>query len=291
MAKAFINEMEVGGQFTNLESYNQNMAKGLQDKLFFLTKLPINDGDEWLIVDFGCADGTLIGALASIFKGSGIQAKLIGYDISETMVNLAKKKYNSLSEVNISGKNLIVNFTSNWKQVNQYIKYSKGKKAVVLSSVIHEVYSYAGSQNDIDEFWDRICNSGFDYICIRDMMASKSIERKTDENLYSTFLGQVHENKPELIRYINDFQYQWGSLRENKNFVHYLLKYRWITNWTREVRENYFPIHVEEFLTHFNGYKTVYLEKFRLPFLEDCWKQDFNISIKDNTHIKAIFAL
>ncbi len=284
-----LNEVEVGGKFANLESYNQNMAKGLQDKLFFLDKLPFNDGDEWLIVDFGCADGTLIGALAGLFKESGIQAKLVGYDISETMVNLAKKKYGGLSDVHAGAVNLVVTFTANWNQVNQYIKYSKGKKAVVLSSVIHEVYSYSKGQADIDEFWDRICNSGFDYICIRDMMASKSIERSTDEKLLQTFMNQVNESKPELIRYINDFQYHWGSIRENKNFVHYLLKYRWITNWNREVRENYFPIHVEEFLTHFSGYKTMYLERFQLPFLADCWKQDFNIAIKDNTHIKAIF--
>ena len=280
-----LNELEVGGKFTNILSYNQNMAKGMEDKLFFINILPLRESNHWVFVDFGCADGTLFTALGPILEKMGIQATLIGYDISETMVNLAKQKLASYSFDKVS-----VVFTYNWNIVDKYIRYSNAKKAVILSSVVHEVYSYAESEQDISTFWDRILNSGFDFICIRDMMPSESIDRPTDEDMLQDFLETIRDKKPELMDYVNDFQSHWGSLSNNKNFVHYLLKYRWITNWTREVNENYFPIYVEDFLDMMSSYRSKYIKLFRVPFLDECWLKDFGLVITDNTHIKAVFA-
>ena len=280
-----LNELEVGGKFTNILSYNQNMAKGMEDKLFFINILPLRESNHWVFVDFGCADGTLFTALGPILEKMGIQATLIGYDISETMVNLAKQKLASYSFDKVS-----VVFTYNWNIVDKYIRYSNAKKAVILSSVVHEVYSYAESEQDIRVFWDRILNSGFDFICIRDMMPSESIDRPTDEDMLQDFLETIRDKKPELMDYVNDFQSHWGSLSNNKNFVHYLLKYRWITNWTREVNENYFPIYVEDFLDMMSSYRSKYIKLFRVPFLDECWLKDFGLAITDNTHIKAVFA-
>ena len=280
-----LNELEVGGKFTNILSYNQNMAKGMEDKLFFINILPLRESNHWVFVDFGCADGTLFTALGPILEKMGIQATLIGYDISETMVNLAKQKLASYSFDKVS-----VVFTYNWNIVDKYIRYSNAKKAVILSSVVHEVYSYAESEQDIRVFWDRILNSGFDFICIRDMMPSESIDRPTDEDMLQDFLETIRDKKPELMDYVNDFQSHWGSLSNNKNFVHYLLKYRWITNWTREVNENYFPIYVEDFLDMMSSYRSKYIKLFRVPFLDECWLKDFGLVITDNTHIKAVFA-
>ena len=280
-----LNELEVGGKFTNILSYNQNMAKGMEDKLFFINILPLRESNHWVFVDFGCADGTLFTALGPILEKMGIQATLIGYDISETMVNLAKQKLASYSFDKVS-----VVFTYNWNIVDKYIRYSNAKKAVILSSVVHEVYSYAESEKEISTFWDRILNSGFDFICIRDMMPSESIDRPTDEDMLQDFLETIRDKKPELMDYVNDFQSHWGSLSNNKNFVHYLLKYRWITNWTREVNENYFPIYVEDFLDMMSSYRSKYIKLFRVPFLDECWLKDFGLVITDNTHIKAVFA-
>ena len=280
-----LNELEVGGKFMNILSYNQNMAKGMEDKLFFVNILPLRESNHWVFVDFGCADGTLFTALGPILEKMGIQATLIGYDISETMVNLAKQKLASYSFDKVS-----VVFTYNWNIVDKYIRYSNAKKAVILSSVVHEVYSYAESEQDISTFWDRILNSGFDFICIRDMMPSESIDRPTDEDMLQDFLETIRDKKPELMDYVNDFQSHWGSLSNNKNFVHYLLKYRWITNWTREVNENYFPIYVEDFLDMMSSYRSKYIKLFRVPFLDECWLKDFGLVITDNTHIKAVFA-
>ena len=73
----------------------------------------------------------------------------------------------------------------------------------------------------------------------------------------------------------------------------FLLKYRWKINWERELNENYFPIFIEEFLkimTEDTDYKLDYFEHFRIPFLVNEIKKDFNISLEDNTHIKAVFS-
>ncbi len=281
-----IDEAEIGGEFTSLDSYNLNMAKGMDDKMFFIEKLPFEKYDNWVFVDFGCADGVMENALSMIMKKRGMNGKIIGYDISESMINIAKNKFKDLSTPEVE-----VIFTTNWKDVEDAVSKDKDNKYVLIcSSVIHEVYSYANGQDDINWFWKIVNNTGFDYVCVRDMMASESIEHPTDEKLLEKFYDSVNENKPELLKYIKEFEDNFGSLEENKNFVHYLLKYRWTTNWTREVNENYFSIMVEEFLSKMSGFKQMYFEQFRVHFLEKCWKEDFGIEIEDNTHIKAIFA-
>ena len=91
---------------------------------------------------------------------------------------------------------------------------------------------------------------------------------------------------------MRDFEYHWGSIRKMKNLVHYLLKYKWTINWKREVAENYFPITLEEFLKKFEqDFNLIYLERFRNPFLELHWQEDFGIKLDDYTHVKLIFQL
>lgn len=280
-----IDEVEIGGKFTNLDSYNQNMAKGLDDKMFFIEKLPFDKYNNWIFVDFGCADGVMENALAIVLEKLGVTGKIIGYDISESMINIAKSKFKDLSTPDLE-----VIFTANWKDVSDMVTEDNDTKCVLIcSSVIHEVYSYANGKEDINWFWKIVNQTGFDYVCVRDMMASKSIEHPTDEKTLETFYNHVNKSKPELLKYIKEYEERWGSLKENKNFVHYLLKYRWTTNWTREVNENYFSIPIEEFLSKMRRFNIMHFEKFKVPFLENCWKEDFGIKIKDNTHIKAIF--
>lgn len=281
-----IDEAEIGGEFANLESYNQNMAKGLADKLFFIDQLPLKQYDNWIFVDFGCADGVLINALSIMLPKYGIKGKLIGFDISDTMINLANEKFKNMSTTELE-----ICFTTRWQEVIDMINdYNEAKKVLVCNSVIHEVYSYADDSSDINWFWKIVNHSGFDYVCVRDMMVSERVEHKTDKKMLDTFYEHVEDSKPELKKYIKEFEEHWGSLEDNKNFLHYLLKYRWTTNWKREVNENYFSVMTEEFLTKMRRFKKIYFEEFRVPFLENCWEEDFGVKLKDTTHIKAIFA-
>jgi ubiquinone/menaquinone biosynthesis C-methylase UbiE len=247
------------------------MRKAMKDKLFFLDFIPEVRST---FVDFGCADGSLITALYESRKGSDIA--YIGYDLSSEMINLAKKKFNYSTDRVI--------FTTNWNSVVEKLNACVNtKKILILSSVIHEVYSY-GSEEDIKEFWERVLNSGFDYICIRDMMYSQDMDRDADSKLFFNVSTWKYKNM------ISEFMEKWGLLANNLSLIHFLLKYRWQINWERELNENYFPIEVTEFLDKFEEkYNTTYLERFRVPFLEECWNKDFGIRINEYTHIKAIF--
>ena len=274
--------MEVGISFNDIKSYTDNMSKGLDDKLFFLNRINFNKDKRYVFVDFGCADGVLITAMYEILEAKGIYGYYIGYDISEDMINLAKTK------CGISTDRIL--FTDSWSSVETVLKLNQDAESVlILSSVVHEVYSYARPESDdIGKFWKRVRNSGFKYICVRDMMCSEDINRPTDEKFANAF-----KRKANYIKYISEFENKWGEIRHNnKNAVHFLLKYRWTINWEREVNENYFPLYIDEFMERFNEkYNVTYFERFRVPYLDKCIKEDFGIELEDYTHIKAVFEI
>lgn len=247
-------------KITNYSVYNAGMKKSLLDKIFFMDKIDAN-----IIVDYGCADGTLINFLNMLFP----EYEYIGFDIDQDMLNLASYK--------TKGDNIL--FTSNWETVENRIL---GKKsAVLLSSVIHEVYAY-GTRRDVEDVWKRVYN-GFDYVVIRDMVPSSTMDKVSDINDVKNIL------KKAMGHTLREFEQVWGSIEQNKNLIHYLLKYRYTDNWSREVRENYFPINREELLATIpDGYDIEFHEHFILPFIKNDVKERFNIDIKDNTHLKLI---
>lgn len=266
--------------FNDICAYNNSMAQVLEDKLFFLKHLSFNPQTKYLIVDFGCADGTIIDALYKVFSDKKINATFIGYDKCETMIELAKNKFNH------STNN--VYFTSNWNFVDELLDNSDYSESIlILSSVIHEVYSYAESEKDIELFWKRILNSNFKYICVRDMMCSIDAVRKSKYT-------DVHKIKDvikfkDLQNNLTEFERLWGSISNNLQLIHFLLKYRWTINWNREVHENYFPIYISDFLNKMQEYNLIYLKRFRVQYLDDCIKKDWNIELEDYTHVKIIF--
>ena len=275
--------MEVGEKFADLESYNQQMAKGLQDKLFFLEHLPNNS--QFLFVDFGCADGTLIDALYHMLDENN---EFIGYDASEQMIDIARTKISESSDS--------ITFTSDWEIVNKMLKETKKVKVLILSSVVHEVYSYA-REGDVEMFWKRVLESGFDYICVRDMMTSSDTWVTTVPVWKNNIIMNYHKFMSSY-RY-NQFIQKWGDVSNLRSFLHFLLKYRWQINWDREVNENYFPIDIEDFLSYFEeGYNLSYFKRFRVSFLEECIYKDFGVKFDDPnselyndfTHVKMVFS-
>lgn len=268
--------MEVGKKFKNIDSYNENMSKHIKDKLFWVDYLPENK--DYVIIDFGCADGAMINYLCEINKESKQKNTYIGYDISETMIKIAKTNFHGDSSDDVV-------FTSSWDNVKNMLNFNKDKvKVLVLSSIIHEVYSYAETENDVDIFWDRVLNTGFDYIMVRDMMVSYDTIRKTASNDYDNLF--LNGNSKQL----EEFQKIHGNVDIVKNMLHFLLKYRWKINWEREVAEDYFPIFIEDFLEIMKSYNIIYFERFRVQFLDDEIKKDFNIGLTDYTHVKGVFS-
>lgn len=247
---------------SNYSSYISGMNKSYLDKLFFLDKIENID----TILDFGCAQGDMLKHIHDIAP----ELDLYGYDNNFEMIKKANEYH---SEIAIFGNDFDV--LSNKLDTNTTL--------LNLSSVIHEVYSYSKA-DEIKEFWERVFDSGFQYIAIRDLCVSKTADRETDMNDY---VKAVIKSTPTSLK---EFESIWGKVRNNKQLIHYLMKYRYIDNWQREVRENYFPITTEELLSKIpvDEYEIIYFEDYVLPYTYQKVKEDFNIEIKDNTHIKIL---
>jgi SAM-dependent methyltransferase len=246
----------------NYNVYTQGMSKSYQDKLFFLDKI----NDVTGLVDFGCADGTLIEHIADRLPN----VKLVGYDINQDMIQLAMEKDKTCGL-----------YTNDFNEAMRII--NTDRSVLNLSSVIHEVYSYS-MPYAINEFWNNVFNSGFQYIVIRDFCVSASVNRKADVNDWTKVIQKADVNQ------VTEYESIWGSIRENRNLVHFLMKYRYVTNWEREVRENYFPITLERLLSKVptDKYEIIYFEDYVLPFIANKVKEDFGIHLHDSTHVKLL---
>lgn len=249
----------------NYETYTEGMRKSLLDKVYFMDKV-----DAKVFVDYGCADGALIKFLHSLFP----EYTYIGYDIDPQMVAQAKASFDKLPS------NVI--FSDDWTEVIEKVS-TANDVALILSSVIHEVYSY-GTAKDTQEFLARVTEGAWDYIILRDMVPSMTIDRQADINDVRQVTIRADQTQ------LNDFERRWGSIESNRNLVHFLMKYRYTDNWEREVRENYFPVTKEELFQLIpQEYSIAFYEHFRLPYAVKSLRTDFGITLRDNTHMKVIF--
>ena len=152
----------------NMNAYNDGMRKSMLDKIWFLDKI---DGDIDTVYDYGCADGSLLRMVSEICPNM----KLDGYDISQEMIDIAKKNVSNAELLSTNPKMNLHNTVLN------------------ASSVFHEIHAYSP---DIEWDYQNIFNSGATYIAIRDMFYSKHSCRPTN----SISLAKVlqHE-KPDKI--------------------------------------------------------------------------------------------
>ncbi len=276
----------------DLSIYTSEMEKGMKDKLFFLNFL--ERYPRYNFVDYGCANGKTLEAIANaraeLQKPVFAYDTFWGYDKSEMMVNLAKSQWQGPPRVNVC-------FTSHFDDI-QFLENS----VLILSSVLHEVYSYAENKFAIDAFWNSIFSSGADYIVIRDMCWSSDMDRPLPHecrNQFSMNLGCdfghdfiTNFNKESGVKkfQIEEFETHWGSVFNVKNFIHLLLKYKYIVNWERELVENYFAIQDTELFNRIqnSNYNITYLERFQLPTIHVFTHVNQIYTLKDNTHIKII---
>lgn len=237
------------------------MRKSMEDKLFFIGFL--SDVDN--LIDFGCADGTLLDFVHNINS----EVNLYGIDMNPEMIKQAKT--NVPTAEFIHGTNPYIDAT-----------FDYSRSALNLSSVLHELYSYS-SEDEITNFWKYIKYSGYKYIFIRDMISNLKDEKA---NRYD--IKYVSRN-PKYRDKLTDFINTWGDITIQKNLIHFLLKYRYDINWDREVKENYIPLSstdIKRLISY--DYNIVYMDEYTLPFIKEQVKKDFNINITDVTHIKMI---
>jgi len=261
-----LEEFNVGNiSIDNLNKYLDDMTKGFKDKLFFLDKINLD-----VLVDFGSADGQMLSHLSKIKPNM----KLIGYDIDENMIKQSQSKYPNIT------------FTDNWNEVITSLgkRNANTKKGILLSSVIHEVYSYAGGKN-IKKFWnEQVFNNNFDYVIIRDMIPSTEFNKM---NIID--VNKIKEKSDP--KYLKEFEDEWGTITDNfRTLLHWLLKYKYTDNWERELKENYLPVTIEHF-KHSKippGWDIIFEEHYTYDYIKKQVKKDFDIDLNQPTHLKMI---
>ena len=268
--------MPVGDKLIkNMESYNRAMSKSMIDKMFFMDKI---DGSVTAVFDYGCADGVLIATLAGLFP----DMTYIGYDLDEDMIRMAGERCRGLDNV------FLFSSLDDFRAWADTVGLDRRKTALTLSSLIHEVYSY-GTEESIRAFWEFVTGSGFGCIAIRDMCLDISARRPALKE------DVVRVRSRYDLRMIAQFEALHGPISDNRNLIHFLLKYRYKDNWDREVRENYLPVSVEDIMGRITagraGYRLIYFDHYILPFLARVVKKDFDITLKDYTHVKLIYEL
>lgn len=263
------------GKIKNIECYNERMDKSLFDKIWFIDKV-----DAEVFVDFGCANGNLIIFLSKLFPNN----IFIGYDISKEMIDIA----------NSSNDNRNVYFTNKWDIITNILsKYKDKKTCLILSSVMHEIYSY-GTIQSVDKFWKDIETVDFDYIAIRDMIGelngnffSNSLSIKMIEDYRQDMICEIKSKYPKQVK---DFERYFGTIVTFKSIIHFLLKYKYIENWDREVKENYLPITPQLIKFNLGNYQEIYQDRYCLHYLNKQFKKDFTNYKSDtfHTHYKLL---
>ena len=242
----------------NMQVYNAGMRKSMLDKLWWIDK--IDDGVN-SVVDYGCADGTLLSMVHEIHP----ELMLYGYDFNEDMIELA------ITNVE-SGK-----FSNNYDKI---VAASGSESILVASSVFHEIENYSP---DVNAEYDRIFGNKYKYIAIRDMFISEKSYGTADPLTVAKVRQQFDYNK------LHEFESHIGPIDYNENLLQFFLTYRYKENWDREVRENYFPYTVEQFLYRIpNDYEVVYFEHYLLPFIREQVFKDFSVQLKEPTHGKIL---
>ena len=245
-------------EIKDFEGYLRRMQNGMDDKLWWV---PLSDHKT--IVDYGCADGTLLRHIREIHP----DYNLIGVDISPDMLRVAKATVPNCTFMTVD------EFFACGRDFSDAI--------LILSSVIHEIYSYCPDAEDV---MHKLLTKGFAAIAIRDMCVSDNTEGVNVD--YATY-KLVAENTD--YKMVADFARYYGYPYSQKQFVHYLLKYRYLDNWEREVAENYLPVNLEPLLNMLSEYYQIErLHHYTLPFLQECIRNDFGFELRTPTHVKIL---
>ena len=256
-------------EIENYNVYNDRMRRSMWDKAFFMDKIP---GTE-LLIDYGCADGSLIRFLHGLFP----EMLFIGFDIDPAMVEEARRQ-------NTGNAWFFTQITDVQKQIDE-LHMTSSRIAINYSSVFHEVFHYGYDPNAFRTFVSAISPQ---YLVVRDMMYHSD----DPEAVVSKEVQQrVRDVLPE--GQIRDFENRWGPISLRKNLIHLLMKYSYTENWERECAENYFSYTEEELMRLLdpeNRYRRILFYRYILPWFRYDIENRFGIDPGDEltTHYAMI---
>ncbi len=235
------------------------MENAIKEKTFFLDKVNFNDID--IIIDFGCANGTILEKINDFLQKKKI---LIGFDKNENFLAICRQKFGEYD-------NFI--FLS---ELDKLLSTIKDKKyAILFSSCLHEL--------DTESFENALYLMKNSFIVIiRDMYfdntKNESIEMATVKKFKS-----IEQYK------FDDFEKQHGAIDNLKNLYHFLLKYSYTANWKSEILENYFSVDYDKICLNLQNFDVIYDEKYTLPFKQKEILDNFGYTLTLPTHRKLIF--
>lgn len=253
-------------EIKDMEGYLTRMHGSLSEKLFFLDHVSFDEITG--IVDFGCADGALLQKL----RHMGYTWKQVGIENNEAFREAFRSRNPEATWVK-----------SKYPVLSVQSGLFPDESLLNLSSVIHEVYSYSSPQ-EIDCFWNLVFHSGFKYIAIRDMITTAS----KDEAVSLSDLCKLR-SKDEMKDQLEDFQRINGMILTQRQLYHFLLKYRYLENWEREVCEDYLPLSLEDLLQKIPGnYEIVYQNVYTNEYIKATVFDDFQIDLIHPTHVQLV---
>ena len=257
----------------DISSYISGMSTTIKDKCWWIDKIP---DDVNTVIDYGCAQGDLA---IMIDKLAPNRFRYIGVDCSEEMLALARHNFSFHSPASI--------VTLFYRELPDAIDHCDPSKTVlVLNSVIHEIFSYL-SNAEYKVLLREMFSAGFRCIAIRDMsvpiihMQNTQIEKVVDAiesskyaPLWKEYLGcSGMDNLPIKI-------------------TEFFLKYRYTSNWNREIKEIYLwpwlaTLAIDGYM-EMGRYAVTDEEKFSIPYIRQKIHSDFGIDWPYDTHKKVL---
>lgn len=272
--------------------YNERMRATMEDKMWFVSHLPEHIDT---IIDFGCADGSLMRALDEKYPG---RFKFyFGIDESEEMINLAlrhpdnkkvKMQYNIIANVNA---------------LKLYGHFKPKHSVLILNSVIHEMFNYKNDAKEEDvnfygsyshcKYFDTIMKDieamGVPCIAIRDMYAKLECYYDAIALIRKLEQCKVKEQFDEYHSYFSkNYHEMFPGFMYVGNYVvfDFLMKWFYTDNWDREMKEFYFWNWLPQLLMD-HTYPIKHVEYFNIPYVVDKAKE-LGVDMYWNTHAKLL---
>lgn len=273
----------------NIDTYIKGMSATLKDKMWWLDLIP---GEIDTVIDYGCAQGDLALLLPDKYR-------YIGIDNSPEMLQLAR--HNHLLHFGRRSE-----FYPSLIEANG--KYEPSTTVLVLNSVMHEIFSYL-TPAEVHALFEEMFGSGIRCVAIRDMHLpdAEAIGRigthSNRERLNQSF--RYSNLWTEYMNYVLYDRYTEGYIQEDKGrgkfegmpvyMTEFLLKYRYVENWKREMREYYLWPWLQMISQYIKAdgddhgfYAVAHESEFRVSFIVDKIKEDFDIDFDLNTHRKVL---